>query len=61
MFRDALESFVASGSAENATLPAVVGALQREAAVMGCNGVIRVRYDRGTHMATATGVAVWLG
>lgn len=50
----------ASGSAADATLPTVVSALQREAATLGCNGVIRVRYDRGTSTATATGVAVWL-
>jgi len=38
----------------------VVSALQRETAALGGNGVIRVRYDRGTSMATPTGVAVWL-
>jgi len=28
--------------------------------IVGCNAVIRVRYDRGEHNASATGVAVWL-
>jgi hypothetical protein len=43
-----------------ASLAAVLGALQDEAARLGCNAVIRVRYDRGAESATATGVAVWL-
>jgi len=50
----------ATGAAAKATLPAVIGALQDEARKLGCNAVIRVRYDRGVSNATATGVAVWL-
>ena len=50
----------ATGGAAQATLPAVIGALQDEARKLGCNAVIRVRYDRGEHNASATGVAVWL-
>ena len=50
----------ATGSAGEATLPAVIGALQDEARKLGCNAIIRVRYDRGTNSASATGVAVWL-
>ena len=41
-------------------LPAVIGALQDEARRLGCNAVIRVRYDRGAQSASATGVAVWI-
>lgn len=50
----------AIGSVGEATLPAVIGALQDEARKLGCNAVIRVRYDRGTNSASATGVAVWI-
>ena len=50
----------ATGSAGEATLPAVIGALQDEARTLGCNAVIRVRYDRGAQSASATGVAVWI-
>jgi hypothetical protein len=50
----------ATGSAAQATLPAVLGALKEEARKLGCNAVIRVRYDRGTSNASATGVAVWM-
>lgn len=50
----------ASGYAVNATLPAVIEALRKEAAALGANAVVRVRYDRGASGATATGVAVWL-
>jgi hypothetical protein len=50
----------ATGVAREATLPAVIGALQDEARKLGCNAVIRVRYDRGAHNASATGVAVWI-
>ena len=50
----------ATGSASQATLPAVIGALQDEARRLGCNAVIRVRYDRGAQSASATGVAVWI-
>lgn len=50
----------ATGSAADASLPAVLGALQREAAALGCTAVVRVRYDRGSSGATATGVAVRL-
>jgi hypothetical protein len=50
----------ATGSASQATLPAVIGALQDEARRLGCNAVIRVRYDRGEQSASATGAAVWI-
>lgn len=50
----------ASGSGLQATLPAVIEALRKEAAALGANAVVRVRYDRGASGATATGVAVWL-
>jgi hypothetical protein len=50
----------ATGTAGNATLPAVIGALQDEARSLGCNAVIRVRYDHGAQSASATGVAVWI-
>jgi hypothetical protein len=50
----------ATGSATEATLPAVLGALQKEARKVGCNAVIHVRYDRGSSGASATGVAVWM-
>ena len=50
----------ASGSAAQATLPDIIGALQNEARGLGCNAVIRVRYDRGSGTASATGVAVWI-
>lgn len=48
----------ATGGAQSATLPEVLGALKSEAARLGANAVIRVRYDRGAGSATATGVAV---
>ncbi len=50
----------ATGVEWKATLPAVLSALQKEAAAVGANAVVRVRYDRGSSSATATGVAVWL-
>jgi hypothetical protein len=50
----------ATGSGADASLPAVLGALQQEAAALGCNAVVRVRYDRGAGGATATGVAARL-
>lgn len=50
----------ATGSGYSASLPEVLGALQREAASLGCDAVVRVRYDRGVSSATATGVAVRL-
>lgn len=50
----------ATGTGYSASLPAVLGALQSEAASLGCDAVIRVRYDRGVESATATGVAVRL-
>lgn len=55
---DEVAIVTATGSAMDATLPAVLGALQQRAASLGCNAVIRVRYDRGATAATATGVAV---
>jgi hypothetical protein len=48
----------ATGQGAHALLPAILGALQSEAARLGCNAVIRVRYDRGQVSATATGVGV---
>ena len=51
----------ATGSGLDASLPTILSALQREAASLGCNAVIRVRYDRGSESATATGVGVWRG
>jgi uncharacterized protein YbjQ (UPF0145 family) len=48
----------ATGGALDAALPTVIAALQKEAAALGCNAVIRVRFDRGSEAATATGVAV---
>lgn len=50
----------ATGAASSATLPVVVEALQKEAAALGCNAIVRVRYDRGQRTATATGVGVRL-
>jgi hypothetical protein len=50
----------ATGSSSDANLPAIIGALQDEARDLGCNAVIRVRYDRGVNNASATGVAVWM-
>jgi hypothetical protein len=48
----------ATGVNGNATLGAVLAALQKEAAALGCDAVLRVRYDQGQQMASATGVAV---
>ena len=50
----------ATGSGDSAALPAVLGALQGESAGLGCDAVLRVRYDRGVESATATGVCVRL-
>ena len=50
----------ATGEGAAARLPDVLGALQAEAASVGANAVVRVRYDVGAHQATATGVAVFL-
>ncbi len=50
----------ARGTLSEATLPAVIGALQREAATIGADAVIHVRYDAGANGASATGVAVKL-
>jgi hypothetical protein len=50
----------ATGAGPASSLPEVLGALQREAASLGCDAVIRVRFDRGSESATATGVAVRL-
>ncbi len=57
---DEIAIVTAAGAAEQATLRAVTGALQDEARRVGCNAVIKVRYDRGTQSAAATGVAVWI-
>jgi hypothetical protein len=51
----------ATGGGGDASLPAVLGALQGEAAGLGCDAVIHVRYDRGVNSATATGVGVRRG
>jgi hypothetical protein len=48
----------ASGDHGSATLGAVLQALQREAASLGCDSVIHVRYEQGMYIASATGVAV---
>jgi hypothetical protein len=48
----------ATGTGSHATLREVLGALQAEAASLGADAVMRVRYDRGSTEATATGVAV---
>lgn len=50
----------ATGQGPESLLPAILGALQAEAAQLGCDAVIRVRYDRGQSSATATGVGVRL-
>jgi uncharacterized protein YbjQ (UPF0145 family) len=50
----------ATGAGAEAALPGVLGALRREAAALGADAVIGVRYDRGAGSATATGVAVRL-
>jgi hypothetical protein len=50
----------ASGAGGDATLPAVLGQLQLQAAQLGCNAILRIRYDQGTSNSSATGVAVWL-
>lgn len=48
----------ALGRSGSATLPAVLGALQAEAARLGCDAVIQVRYEPGAQVSSATGVAV---
>jgi hypothetical protein len=48
----------ARGTNGNATLPAVLGALQAEAARLGCDAVIQVRYEPGAQVSSATGIAV---
>jgi hypothetical protein len=48
----------ASGEHGSAMLGAVLQAPQREAASLGCDSVIHVRYERGMYIASATGVAV---
>jgi hypothetical protein len=47
-----------TGTGEAAALPAVLSGLKSEAASLGCDAVIHVRYDRGASSASATGVAV---
>ena len=49
----------ATGGGADATLGVVLGQLQAQTAALGCNAVIRVRYDQGASNSTATGVAVW--
>jgi hypothetical protein len=48
----------AVGTGEFGALPSVLNGLTSEAAKLGCNAVIHVRYDRGAQSATATGIAV---
>jgi hypothetical protein len=50
----------ATGTLGYAALPSVLDALKSEAARLGADAVVRVRYDRGASGATATGVAVRL-
>ncbi len=57
---DEVAIVTATGEALDATLPAVLGKLRAEAAAVGANAVVRVRYDVGAQRATATGVAVWI-
>ena len=49
-----------AGVGQDSTLPSVIKALQAEAASLGCNAVIRVRFDQGLTQASATGVAVFM-
>jgi hypothetical protein len=46
------------GTGASAALPVVLSALRHDAATLGCNAVVHVRYDRGAASASATGVAV---
>ncbi|TMB35166.1 MAG: hypothetical protein E6J58_17095 [Deltaproteobacteria bacterium] len=48
----------ARGTNGNATLAAVLGALQAEAPRLGCDAVIQVCYEPGGQVSSATGVAV---
>ena len=48
----------AKGENADATLQSILGALQNEAASLGCNAVVHVRYEQGARIASATGVAV---
>jgi hypothetical protein len=57
---DEIAIVTASGTAKDATLPAILGRLREEAAAVGANAVVRVRYDVGSSRSTATGVAVWV-
>ena len=50
----------AIGAGQDSSLPVILKALQNEAASLGCNAVIRVRYGQGTNQASATGVAAWV-
>ncbi len=50
----------ATGSGADAKLPPILRKLRAEAASVGANAVVRVRYDVGSSQATATGVAVWI-
>lgn len=57
---DEIAIVTASGAGPDAKLPVIVNKLRAEAASVGANAVIRVRYDIGASRATATGVAVWI-
>lgn len=53
-------AIVSATGAPAVGLQGIVRALQAEAAAVGANALVRVRYDVGASTATATGVAVWL-
>ena len=48
----------AVGRGWHADLEHVIEGLRREAARLGCDGVIRVQVDQGSSVASATGVAI---
>jgi len=50
----------AQGYGNRANLDAVLGLLRTEAALMGANGVIRVRIDQGNGAIAAIGTAVYV-
>lgn len=51
----------AIGHGVRANLADVLGALQTQAAALGCDAVIRIRIDQGSGMASGTGVCVRTG
>ena len=48
----------AHGNGDQANLEAVLAGLRRQAALLGADAVIRVRFDQGAGNASAIGVAV---